>query len=163
MADPEKREPADILHALELIVKFEKYFSVILGLNEKEAFEVGAVLELPTDDRSQDGLCKLALEINRRVPISTLVVHPVSYALAASGGDVSLVEGPFTAKPYITTGAGDHFNSGFCLGKLLGFDNALSLLTGVATSGHYVRTAQSPTIPDLAKMLKSWPKESAER
>ena len=160
LADPEKRKPADILHALELIAKFEKYFNVILGLNEKEAFEIGAVLELPVDDRSQDGLCKLALEINRRVHISTLVIHPVSYALAAGNGVISLVEGPFTAKPYITTGAGDHFNSGFCFGKLLGFDNTLSLLTGVATSGHYVRTAQSPTIPDLAKMLKSWPKES---
>ena len=158
LADPEKRKPTDILRALELIAKFEKYFSVILGLNEKEAYEVGAVLKLPTGDHSQDGLCKLALEINRRVSISTLVVHPVSYALASSNGAISLVEGPFTAKPFITTGAGDHFNSGFCLGKLLGFDNALSLLAGVATSGHYVRTAQSPGIHDLAKMLRSWPK-----
>ena len=35
-----------------------------------------------------------------------------------------MVDGPFTAKPLITTGAGDHFNSGFCLGRLLGLDNA---------------------------------------
>ena len=88
------------------------------------------------------------------------MIHPVSYALTASNGAISLVEGPFTAKPYITTGAGDHFNSGFCLSKLLGLDNTLSLLAGVAASGYYVRTAQSPNVPDLAKMLKSWPKES---
>ena len=56
--------------------------------------------------------------------VNTLVIHPVSYALAASNGAVSLVQGPFTPKPVITTGAGDHFNSGFCLGKLLGLDNA---------------------------------------
>ena len=73
---------------------------------------------------------------------------------------VSLVQGPFTPRPVITTGAGDHFNSGFCLGKLLGLDNAQSVLTGVTTSGHYVRTAQSPGIPDLAEMLRAWPKES---
>jgi sugar/nucleoside kinase (ribokinase family) len=100
------------------------------------------------------------VEINRRVPVNTLVIHPVTYALAVSQGVVSLVEGPFTPKPLITTGAGDHFNSGFCLGKLLGLDNAQSVLTGVATSGHYVRTAQSPNINDLVKMLRSWPKES---
>jgi hypothetical protein len=157
LADPEKRKPEDIRGALETIAKFEKYFDVILGLNEKEAYEIGAVLGLNTQNKSPEGLSKLALEINHRVPVSTLVVHPVSYALAASKGAVSLVEGPFTPKPLITTGAGDHFNSGFCLGKLLGLDNTLSVLAGVATSGHYVRTAKSPNIPDLAKMLRTWP------
>jgi hypothetical protein len=70
---------------------------------------------------------------------------------------VSVVEGAFTPKPMITTGAGDHFNSGFCLGKLLGLDNELSVLTGVTTSGHYVRTGQSPGIADLVTMLRNWP------
>jgi len=116
------------------------------------------VLGLNTRDHSPDGLGKLAVEINRHVPVGTLVIHPVSYALAVSKGAVSLAEGPFTPKPAITTGAGDHFNSGFCLGKLLGLDNTQSVLTGVATSGHYVRTAQSPGIPDLVKMLRTWPK-----
>jgi hypothetical protein len=157
LADPEKRKLEDIRGALETIAKFEKYFEVILGLNEKEAYEIGDALKLNTRDKSPEGLSKLALEINRRVPVSTLLVHPVSYALAASAGGVSLVEGPFTAKPLITTGAGDHFNSGFCLGKLLGLGNELSVLTGVATSGHYVRTAQSPNIADLAKILRAWP------
>jgi sugar/nucleoside kinase (ribokinase family) len=157
LADPEKRKSEDIRGALETIAKFEKYFDVILGLNEKEAYEIGDVLELNTQDKSPEGLSKLALAINRCVPVSTLLVHPVSYALAAGAGGVSLVEGPFTAKPLITTGAGDHFNSGFCLGKLLGLDNELSVLTGVATSGHYVRTAQSPNISDLAKILRAWP------
>jgi sugar/nucleoside kinase (ribokinase family) len=57
----------------------------------------------------------------------------------------------------ITTGAGDHFNSGFCLGKLLGFPTAQCLLTGVTTSGFYVRTAKSPGLKDLANMLRLWP------
>ncbi|HLX95267.1 MAG TPA: hypothetical protein VKU37_05945 [Verrucomicrobiae bacterium] len=160
LADPEKRKPEDIRQALKTIAQFEKYFDVILGLNEKEAYEIGDVLGLPTTGKSPDALSALALAINRRVPVNTLVIHPVSYALAAGNDVVSLVEGPFTPKPLITTGAGDHFNSGFCLGKLLGLDNAQSILTGVATSGHYVRTAQSPSIPDLARMLRAWPARS---
>jgi hypothetical protein len=33
----------------------------------------------------------------------------------------------------------------------------MSLLTGVATSGFYVRTAQSPAIPQLAEFLnRGW-------
>ncbi|HWF19552.1 MAG TPA: hypothetical protein VG754_09795, partial [Verrucomicrobiae bacterium] len=62
--------------------------------------------------------------------------------------------------PLITTGAGDHFNSGFCLGKLLGFENDLCVLTGVATSGHYVRTGHSPAITDLAAMMRNWPAQN---
>jgi sugar/nucleoside kinase (ribokinase family) len=160
LADPEKRSPQDIQRALQLITAFEKHFEVILGLNEKEAYEIGHVLGLDTANRSQEGLASLATQIQKSTPISTLVVHPVSYALAVTQGQVSLVEGPYVDKPLITTGAGDHFNSGFCLGKLLGFDNAAAVLTGVTCSGFYVRQAQSPFIEDLAAMLRAWPARS---
>ena len=161
LADPEKRTADDIRRAVELIAKFEPWFDVILGLNEKEAGEIGRVLGLNTADTSRDGLCKLALEINQRIPVNTLVVHPVAFALTASQGKADVVEGPFIPKPKITTGAGDHFNSGFCLGKLLGFDNEASLLCGVTTSGHYVRTARSPSIADLAAFMNHWPERDA--
>jgi hypothetical protein len=157
LADPEKRTPKDIVRALDLIVCFEKYFDVLLGLNEKEAGEVGDVLGIISSDRTPEGLGQLAAGINRALPVNTVVVHPVAYALAVGQGVVSLVEGPFIAKPLITTGAGDHFNSGFCLGKLLGFDNEFCVLVGVTTSGHYVRTGQSPSIGDLVTMLRNWP------
>jgi sugar/nucleoside kinase (ribokinase family) len=157
LADPEKRTLKDIARALELITEFERCFEVILGLNEKEAYEVGEVLGLNTTNRTRDGLGALALEIQKRTPVSTLVVHPVSFALSAGGGAVAFVDGPFVERPLITTGAGDHFNAGFCLGKLLGFDNAASALCGVSTSGFYVRTAQSPGVEDLAVMMRQWP------
>jgi sugar/nucleoside kinase (ribokinase family) len=157
LADPEKRTREDILRALEIIAGFEKYFDVILGLNEKEAFEIAGVYGLKPTAATPECLAELSRELARKVKVSTLVVHPVAYALAVSNDVVSLVEGPFVAKPLITTGAGDHFNSGFCLGKLLGLDNAMSVLTGVTTSGFYVRTAQSPSIKQLADMLKNWP------
>jgi hypothetical protein len=160
LADPEKRTTKDIQRALELITAFEKFFDVVLGLNEKEAYEVGQVLGLNTKVRSRDGLATLSSDIQRCVPINTVVVHPVTYALAVSGGDVSMIDGPVVDKPLITTGAGDHFNSGFCLGKLLGFGNAASVLLGVTTSGYYVRNAQSPTMENLVEMLRNWPNRS---
>ncbi len=157
LADPEKRTAEDISRALTLIGNFERYFEVLLGLNEKEAYEIGDVLGLSTSNRSRDGLAALTLEMRRKLGVSTLVVHPVRFAVAASGDAVSVVDGPFIEKPLITTGAGDHFNSGFCLGRLLGFDHAASLLTGVTTSGYYVRTGQSPDLGNLAEMLRDWP------
>lgn len=153
LADPEKRTREDILRALNLIGQFEKHFNVILGLNEKEAHEVGEVFGLKPKSANQESLAEFALEVAGKVKVSTLVIHPVTYALAVSDQKVQLVNGPFVAKPKITTGAGDHFNSGFCLGKLLGLDNAMSVLTGVTTSGYYVRSGQSPTIPQVAATM----------
>ncbi len=157
LADPEKRLPGDILQALELITAFGTKFDVILGLNEKEAYEIAAVLGLDPTPRDWKGLAELALQIHQRVPVETLVIHPVTYALAVSAGEVSVVAGAVCRRPKITTGAGDHFNSGFCLGKLLGLDNAASLLCGVSTSGHYVRTAESPSVPQLIELMENWP------
>ncbi|HWD20844.1 MAG TPA: hypothetical protein VHB20_16375 [Verrucomicrobiae bacterium] len=154
LADPEKRTHADIVRALDLIGKFEKYFNVILGLNEKEAHQIGEVFGYKPKTALPESLAEFARDVAAKLPISTLVVHPTHYALAVSKGQVSMVEGPFTPKPLITTGAGDHFNSGFCLGKLLGLDDAACVLTGVSTSGHYVRTAQSPAIPQLIELMQ---------
>ena len=159
LADPEKRTKEDIAAALKLIAAFEQYFDVIFGLNEKESTEVGTVLGLDTQDHSPEGLVKLGEQIRQMVRVNTLVIHPTHYALAISSAGSAIVEGPFTPKPLITTGAGDHFNAGFCLGKLLGLDNACSVLTGVTTSGFYVRTARSPAIPDLVGLLNNWPVE----
>ena len=157
LADPEKRTASDIGRALELISKFQKTFDVILGLNEKEAFEIGNNLGLPIVDTSRDGLIGLCKSIQARLKVDTVVVHPTTWAMATGPDGTFSVNGPFTPKPKITTGAGDHFNSGFCLGKLLGLSTHACLLTGVATSGFYVRAAQSPTVSDLAGLMRNWP------
>lgn len=157
LADPEKRTRADIRRALDLILQFRPWFRVVLGLNEKEAHEIARVLDLDKGDGSKETLAALARAIHDRVPVDTLVVHPVQYALCVTAGRVSLVDGLYTTKPRLTTGAGDHFNSGFCLGKLLGLDDDLALLTGVTASGFYVIKAQSPGIADLVRALRNWP------
>jgi len=143
--------------ALELLAQFEMQFDVILGLNEKEANEIGEVLGLNRKAHSTEAWSTLARELRAKLAVGTIVIHPVSYALAVSGDSVDVVKGPYISRPKITTGAGDHFNAGFCLGKLLGLDNTMSVLTGVATSGYYVRTARSPSITDLAELLRHWP------
>ena len=159
LADPEKRLPEDIRRALDLILGFQSHFDCILGLNEKEAVEIGHVLGLKLVPSNAEELAVLGVEIQRRVPVDTLVIHPTAYACAVSAGHANVVAGSLCRKPRITTGAGDHFNSGFCLGKLLGLSNADSLLCGVGTSGHYVRTAESPSIPQLADFMRRWPAE----
>jgi hypothetical protein len=160
LADPEKRNNDDIRHALNLIVRFQQYFDVILGLNEKEAGEISNALGLALPAPGAEPLARLACQIADKLPVYSLVVHPTQYALAVTAGTVTTMKGLYTPKPRITTGAGDHFNAGFCLGKLLGFTDHLALLVGVTNSGHYVRTGQSPTVDQLVQQLRSWPSDS---
>ncbi|PWU10568.1 MAG: hypothetical protein C5B50_25195 [Verrucomicrobia bacterium] len=157
LADPEKRTAEDISRALELVAAFQQHFDVVLGLNEKEGHEIGAILGVSTGNSSPEGLQALCKEIHNRVRVDTVIIHPTAYAMASGPDGAALVQGPFTPKPKITTGAGDHFNSGFCLGKLLGFSSERCLLTGVATSGFYVRTGLSPSVDDLVAMMRNWP------
>jgi sugar/nucleoside kinase (ribokinase family) len=157
LADPEKRTGDDIARALELITSFQKHFDVILGLNEKEGYEIAANLGVKAGEHSAEGLLQVCKQIHARIQVDTVVIHPTAYALASGPDGSATVHGPFTPKPKITTGAGDHFNSGFCLGKLLGFPTEKCLLTGVTTSGHYVRSGESPNLSDLAAMLRNWP------
>ncbi len=81
-------------------------------------------------------------------------MHATAFAAAASKTGSAFVEGPFVAQPLISTGAGDHFNAGYALAGILGGDLEQRLQLGVATSGYYVRTAKSPSLPDIRRFLK---------
>jgi sugar/nucleoside kinase (ribokinase family) len=63
-------------------------------------------------------------------------------------------DGFYDPKPKITTGAGDHFNAGFIGALLAGLQPLHALQTGGATSGHYVRTAESPERAQLIAFLQ---------
>ena len=155
LADPAKRTSQDIAALLKLITRFEKYFHVVLGLNLQESRQIGGVLGITLTDESFERVTVQAAEIREALGIHTVVIHPTSFAAGADATGASYVLGPYTPKPKITTGAGDHFNAGFCVGRLLGLDLAPSLQIGVATSGYYVRHAKSPRLDDLKKFLQT--------
>ncbi len=157
LCDPEKRENEDLLHAMTLLGRFRKHLRVILGLNEKEAMELAEVYGIPIGANTREGRCLLTEKLFEKLDVDVLVVHPVAYALAVTENETTWVPGPFVEKPVITTGAGDHFNAGFCLGQLLGLSPTMSLNLGVSSSGHYVRSGRSPLVSDLAEILRNWP------
>ena len=99
--------------------------------------------------------------IRKRLGISCVVIHPRRGAAAATADASALFMGPFVQQPKISTGAGDHFNAGFCLGRILGMDLAESLCLGVSTSGYYVRNAASPTAAQLAEFAGDLPAPQA--
>ena len=81
------------------------------------------------------------------------MVHLVGSAAAADAMTAVSCPGFACTNPVITTGAGDHFNAGFFAAFCQGMPLYDSCLIGGATSGHYVRTAQSPSRQDVADFL----------
>lgn len=156
LADPEKRSRADLVYALETIGKFEQFGQVTLGLNLKEAQQVFSVLGFGVETETESGLRAMAEKIRERIDVTTVVVHPKESAACANREDTYWVPGPYVAKPLITTGAGDHFNAGFSSGQMMGLDPESCLAIGVCTSGHYVRTGESPSVGDLETFLANW-------
>jgi sugar/nucleoside kinase (ribokinase family) len=76
---------------------------------------------------------------------------------------VQLIDQPLPSVPVrtwieeISTGAGDHFNAGFSMGQVLGFNLEESLCCGVGTSGYYVRNGASPTGTQLSEVMEKLP------
>ncbi|MBI5688484.1 MAG: carbohydrate kinase family protein [Verrucomicrobia bacterium] len=156
LADPEKRSVDDLRAALAAIGRFGKFGHVTLGLNLKEAQQVATALGLTAPDRDETTLRAAAGGIRAKLGVSTVVIHPTESAACATAAGTAWVPGPFTAKPLITTGAGDHFNAGFTTGQLLRLDPEACLALGVSTSGHYVRTGESPSLAKLETFLANW-------
>ena len=156
LADPEKRTNEDIRHAMNLISKFESKFRTVLGLNENEAYKIADVMGVNVDQNSPDPLKDAVKATYDKLGIYCLVVHPVRSACCVIGGEYYATDGPFCPKPKLTTGAGDNFNAGFCLGQALGLDPLASLTLGVCTSGYYVRNAHSPTYEQVIAFAEKW-------
>jgi len=161
LADPEKRLVEDIRNALAMLQKINEQVHVILGLNLSEAIQVNRALGLPDIANAENEIEKLAVQIRTKLAIGTVVVHPRKGAAAANAAGSAAFAGPFVQSPKISTGAGDHFNAGFVTGQLLGLDLAESLCSGTATSGYYVRNAQSPSLANLADFIKNLPAPQA--
>jgi sugar/nucleoside kinase (ribokinase family) len=157
LADPEKRKSEDILEAMRLIGRFNSVYRVALGLNRKEATEVAEVLDLKLSAPAAEvSLEEITRALADALDLWCLMVHPTSAAAAVVDGVYAHTVGPYTSKPRLTTGAGDNFNAGFCLGLLLGLSLEQCVMLGTATSGFYVRNMHSPSFAELKDFVELW-------
>jgi len=159
LCDPQKRSIKDLQTLLKLLKQFEKLPSsqVALGLNYKEGQQVAVALGIADQKPTESGLKKLASQIREALKISFVAIHPTDSAACASAEGAYWVKGPYTPKPKISTGAGDHLNSGLSAALAAGCTPEAALTLGVAFSGFYVRNAKSPTLAQaLAFVKKGW-------
>ena len=161
LCDPAKRTDGDVASAMDLLGVMAKHVPVTLGLNLSEAQRIDSVLATGAiAEGAGDSQLLTACELIRaRLGINCVVIHPRHGAAAAfADGQSAWFTGPLVKQPKLSTGAGDHFNAGFCLGQLLELPAGECLALGTATSGAYVRDAESPTVQRLVAMLREMPR-----
>ncbi len=151
--DISRRSREDALQFLELVKELNLYRKAILGLNANEAIlfykHVFPNKEVPDIKILGDELYKV-------LNCDMLVIHTLFDALAWENTSFARVDSLYVKKPKLSTGGGDNFNAGLCLGFLLGMDLESALYTANATSGSYVRNAESPSYDKLIETLKNW-------
>jgi hypothetical protein len=118
-ADPTKTSEADIRRFVEILLRLADKFEVYLGFNLRESTFIARVLGLkkPAANSSLDVLA-YSKELRELLRIDGVVIHWSRYAPGNDSDSAACVEAPFTDNPKISTGAGDHFNAGFCLSGL---------------------------------------------
>ncbi len=152
LADPKKRTKNDIFEVLSLISKFQKNAEIILGLNKNESEVVMEVLDI-----SAENIIMRTEKIREKLGITAVTIHPLKGASCSTKKGCLWIDGPYTPKPKLTTGAGDNYNAGFCCGWISGFSPEECLTLGVYTSGFYVRNCYSPIQDELIEFLKHTP------
>jgi ATP-dependent protease HslVU (ClpYQ) peptidase subunit len=151
LADIMRRTSNDIVDMLAILTKLGKNNDLILGLNFSEAEQISEHLGLPIVEKKSEEYAKL---IRNKLNITAIVIHETKRAVISTKTEIYAVDGPYTEKPKLTTGAGDNFNAGFCSGWQQGLTWEQCLFTGVYTSGFYVRNAYSPSSEELIKFIE---------
>lgn len=154
LTDPRKRSREDLSGVLKILTDLNRVADVVLGLNENESVQVAEVILGQVDE----DLCIRARNIRSRLDLFQVVIHPTRSAAVATAEGEYFVEGPYTPKPRLTTGAGDNFNAGYCNGLLSGLNPEDCLITGVSSSGFYVRNCRSATRAEQIDFLRAWSK-----
>ncbi len=156
LADPASRTREDLVSMAEALRGFVDIGRTALSLNGNEAAQLAEAIGIHVQDTSLEASPALAAALRRKLDIHEVCIHLIKGAATSSeDGDCS-IEGPYTANPRRSVGAGDRFNAGFFAGLLLGLSPEARLRLGCAASGFFVRNARSATAQEVTHFLEQW-------
>ncbi|MGA0332690.1 MAG: carbohydrate kinase [Kiritimatiellia bacterium] len=162
LVDPSSRSEADIRDMLPALTRFQSLGEVNLGLNQNEANILSRYLGLPiTQAKDPEAALDQAAALCKALKISRVILHAIPYAVSAGDEGMARLLGPYCEHPVKSTGAGDRFNAGWVLGRVLQLDETEKLMTACACSGAFVRKGLSGNLEGLCDLLESpWPGDS---
>lgn len=156
LVDPRSRSHADIAAMLEVVTGFERHCRTVFGGNLNEANAVAEILGVAQVHQDGPAVAEQAAALRHKLGVSQVATHCIRGAAVADASGAVWAEGPYTPTPKKSTGAGDRFNAGYCLGLLLDLPPRQRLALGAACSGYFVRNAASGDARAVAGLLRMW-------
>ncbi|NQX95964.1 MAG: carbohydrate kinase [Erythrobacter sp.] len=157
LVDPRSRSEADIKAMLDVVPAFEDGGRLVFGGNLNEANVLAGILGVPkVDEETGPAVADQAAAIREKLGVSQVATHCIACAAVADANDSWHAVGPYTPTPKRSTGAGDRYNAGYVMGLLLDLPPEQRLLLGNATSGYFVRNAESGNADHIADLLDAW-------
>jgi hypothetical protein len=157
LVDPSSRSPGDIRAMLDTLPLLAAAGPLTLGLNCTEANILSRLLGQSEGNDNPKSLQRQASSLRECLGIAEVVVHHRKSAAVAGAGEAAVEFGAYCAKPKKSTGAGDRFNAGYCLGLLLQLDARSRLACAHASAGFFVREARSANLRELADFIVAPP------
>ncbi len=151
LSDCSKRSKEALSEALQLINELGKHGRVILSLNKNEA---GIISSQVSPKKRFNDLLNQGEKIFASMNLHTLLIHSARETIAFRGKEQVRIPTFYTPKPFISTGAGDNFNAGFCAAQLLELNLITALVFANATAGLYIRSGIPPRISDIKTFLE---------
>jgi hypothetical protein len=178
LADCSNRDSNDLKNILSVISAYTKYSKVILSLNKNET----EVIFHSLFSEKNESFREMGEIIFSELNIDKLILHHSKESFCISQNEIPL-KGAYTNRtmnirgfhetirkqlytheticsktyfqenPFISTGAGDHFNAGFCTAILNEFSIESSLQFANATAHLYISSGQSPNFNQVSYFI----------
>ena len=157
LADISRADPPQLQDLAALLRCYREVGTVALGLNENEAVKLADRLGLRVTEGDLDGLGRA---LHGSLGLDLVVIHPRERSCVVDASGALSVPGRLVSKPLLSTGGGDHYNAGFCLGWLLGLPPAAAARLGGLVSSLYVEQGVSPGLAAVRGALEPAGKEA---
>ena len=145
LSDFSNRSQKDILSAIGLINEFGKHTKTVLGLNKNELNKLYSLLF----GEENSNLYNQGKALFDFLKINILVIHNSKETYVFTQNKEYYAVPELIDEPLMSTGAGDHFNAGFCYGLLANLELNECLILANSVASFYIKTGISPSINDI--------------
>ena len=136
----------------EAIGELADVTDVVVSANRAET-DVLAEAYAGEADRSFEGAAETVFDA---LDPTWFVGHGVDRSVVVTARGTDGVAVPTVDEPALTTSSGDHFNAGLALARIAALDPGAAVVVGNAVAGHFVRTADQPSLDDVRAFVDDY-------